>query len=66
LKVGGEKSPEEMSDEVESILGVKPDITIECSGVEASVRYTKKTIGQISKINALKKDEQKGFLRFKF
>ena len=54
-----------MSDDIESILGVKPDVTIECSGVEASVRYTK-TIGQISKINALKNDKQKGFLRFKF
>ncbi|XP_023346718.1 sorbitol dehydrogenase [Eurytemora carolleeae] len=38
-KVGGEKSPEEMSDDVESILGVKPGVTIECSGVEASVRF---------------------------
>ncbi|XP_023348337.1 sorbitol dehydrogenase [Eurytemora carolleeae] len=38
-KVGGEKTPEEMSDDIESILGVKPDVTIECSGVEASVRF---------------------------
>ena len=55
LKVGGEKTPEEMADDIESILGVKPDVTIECSGVEASVRY-KKNIGKKSKINALKSD----------
>ena len=32
-----------MADDIEALFGGnKPDVTIECSGVEASVRYTKK------------------------
>jgi len=39
-KVGTGKTAEQMSAEVESLLGGnKPDITIECSGVEASIRF---------------------------
>jgi len=39
-KAGGGKTAEEMSAEVESMLGGnKPDITIECSGVEDSIRF---------------------------
>jgi len=39
-KVGTDKTAEQMSAEVESLLGGnKPDITIECSGVEASIRF---------------------------
>merc|ERR1719184_681542 len=39
-KVGAGKTAEQMSAEVESLLGGnKPDITIECSGVEASIRF---------------------------
>jgi len=39
-KVGGGKSPEQMADDIAALLGgEKPDITIECSGVESSVRF---------------------------
>jgi len=39
-KVGQGKSAEEMAVEVEQLMGGhKPDVTIECSGVEASVRF---------------------------
>ena len=39
-KVGGGRTPEEMADDIEKLFGGnKPDITIECSGVEASVRF---------------------------
>jgi len=39
-KVGTDKTAEQMSADVESLLGGnKPDITIECSGVEASIRF---------------------------
>ena len=32
------KTAEEMAADIESLLGEKPDITIECSGVESSIR----------------------------
>lgn len=39
-KVGGGRTPEEMAEDIEKLFGGnKPDITIECSGVEASVRF---------------------------
>jgi len=39
-KVGGGKTAEEMAEEVEKLFGGhKPDVTIECSGVEASIRF---------------------------
>jgi len=39
-KVGGGKTAEQMAEEIELLLGGnKPDITIECSGVEASIRF---------------------------
>merc|ERR1712012_711979 len=39
-KVGGGKTAEQMADEVADLLGGdKPDVTIECSGVESSVRF---------------------------
>lgn len=39
-KVGRSKTPEEMAADIEELLnGEKPDVTIECSGVEASVRF---------------------------
>jgi len=39
-KAGGGKSAEEMAAEVSALLGGhKPDVTIECSGVEASIRF---------------------------
>ena len=38
-KVGGGKTAEEMAEDIEMLLGGnKPDVTIECSGVEASIR----------------------------
>ena len=48
-----------MADDIESILGVKPDVTIECSGVEASVRYPKKNIVKNSEMNSLNSDTYK-------
>ena len=39
-KATREKSAEEMASDVRELLGGQsPDVTIECSGVEASVRY---------------------------
>ena len=39
-QVGGKKTAEEMALDIETILGGnKPDVTIECSGVEASIRW---------------------------
>lgn len=39
-KVGGKKSAEIMAAEVEALLGGhKPDICIECSGIESSIRF---------------------------
>ena len=40
FKATREKSAEEMAADVRELLGGQsPDVTIECSGVEASVRY---------------------------
>jgi len=40
FKVGGKKSAEIMAAEVEALLGGhKPDICIECSGIESSIRF---------------------------
>jgi len=39
-KATREKTPEQMADDIEALFGGnKPDVTIECSGVEASVRF---------------------------
>jgi threonine dehydrogenase-like Zn-dependent dehydrogenase len=36
-----DKSPEVMAEELSDLLGGnKPDIAIECSGVESSIRYS--------------------------
>lgn len=41
FKVGGKKSAEIMAAEVEALLGGhKPDICIECSGIESSIRLS--------------------------
>ena len=32
------KTEAEMADDIEALLGDKPDVTIECSGVETSIR----------------------------
>ena len=32
------KTEEEMAADIEALLGDKPDVTIECSGVETSIR----------------------------
>jgi len=38
--VGGGKTAEEMAEEVSELLGgVRPDVTIECSGAEPSIRF---------------------------
>ena len=38
-QVGGGKTAEEMAEEVSELLGgVRPDVTIECSGAEPSIR----------------------------
>ena len=43
MKATREKSAEQMAADVRELLGGEsPDVTIECSGVEASVRYTTK------------------------
>ena len=40
LKATREKTAEEMASDVKELLGGQsPDVTIECSGVESSVRY---------------------------
>ena len=39
LQVGRDKTAEEAAADIEELLGGnKPDVTIECSGVEASIR----------------------------
>ena len=39
LQVGRDKTAEEAAEDIENLLGGnKPDVTIECSGVEASIR----------------------------
>merc|ERR1712073_279862 len=38
-KVTRGKTEAEMADDIEALLGDKPDVTIECSGVETSIRF---------------------------
>ena len=48
-QVGGGKTAEEMAEDVAKLFGgEKPDVTIECSGAEPSIRY-----GGCNKMNTL-------------